>query len=306
MENKKIQKVEIIVGFSCNNNCKFCSIRERDFNKTTNQIKEDIKRAFEQTHYEVNFTGGEPTIRQDLPELVKYAKEVGFKRISVTTNGRIFSYKEFTKKIVDAGLNGAIFSIHSNIPELHDYLTGVPSCFDQMLKGFYNLKRYVKEIDVNTVVNQKNYKNLPELADFLVNLNVRSNCIIFPTIDGNLLNNTELIPDMSKSSPYIKKAIDILVKNKITAWSLNIPVCFMKGYEKYSELMELKTKMIWPDQETNLDEKRLEGKVKVKACEECKFRLVCAGICEKYVKIKGNNEVKSVKGKLVTDTKEVY
>jgi len=306
MENNKIQKVEIITGFFCNNNCKFCSVGERNFNKTTRQIKMDINRAFKETHNEINFTGGEPTIRKDIINLVKYAKDIGFKTISLTSNGRMFSYEKFTKDIVDAGLNGAIFSIHSNIPELHDYLTGILGCFNQMMKGFQNLKKHVKEIDINTVVSQKNYKNLPELADFLVSLGIRSNCIIFPTIDGNLLNNPDLIPDMSKSSPYIKKAIDILIKNKITAWCLNIPVCFMEGYEKYSELMELKTKMIWPGQETNLDEKRHEGKIKVKACKECRFRLICAGICEKYAKIKGINEVKPVKGKIVTDAKEVY
>ena len=306
MTKTNIQKVEIVTGFSCNNNCRFCSIGKRDFDKTTDQVKEDIRKAAKETKKEINFTGGEPTIRKDIFELIKYARSFDFEEIRVTTNGRMFSYEGFAERMVSSGLTGAIFSIHAHEAKLHDYFTQVPGSFEQAMKGWKNLKRLGGVIDNNVVITTKNYKFLPNLAKMLIENDVRAVCLIYPTIDGNLLKNPGLVSDMHVVAPFVHRTIDILEKNQKTAWCLNMPVCFMQGYEKYSELMELKTKMIWPNQETNLDEKRKEGKIKVNACNDCKFRLVCAGIPEEYVKLKGDKNIIPVKGKLVTDPREAY
>jgi hypothetical protein len=49
--------------------------------------------------------------------------------------------------------------------------------------------------------------------------------------------------------------------------------------------MDLNTKMIWPDQETNLDDKKREGKIHIKSCKKCVVKDKCAGIESKYLEI---------------------
>ena len=306
MKENKLSKIEIVTGFSCNNNCRFCSTGNRNFNKSTDQLKQDIRRAAGQTRKEINFTGGEPTIRKDIFELIEYAASSGFEEVRLTTNGRMFSYEDFTKRIVSSGLTGAIFSIHAHTAELHDYFTRVPGSFEQAMEGWKNLKNLGGIIDNNVVITTKNYKFLPELVELLIKNDVRAVCLIYPTIYGNLLKNPELVPEMHEVASFIHKTIDILEQNQKTAWCLNIPVCFMTGYEKYSELMELRTKMFWPDMDTNLDEKRKEGRVQLEACNDCKFRMVCAGIPKKYLDLKGEKNIIPVKGTLVRDAREVY
>ena len=305
-EAHRIQKVEIVTGFSCNNNCRFCSIGERSFDKSTETLKRDVERAARITRKEINFTGGEPTIRKDIFELVEFASSFKFEDVRVTTNGRMFSYKSFARKMLTSGLTGAIFSIHAPTPSVHDYLTRVDGSFVQAMKGWKNLRNLGCEIDNNVVLTSRNYMLLPELAEYLSKNGLRAMCIIYPTIDGNLLKNPELIPEFGRVAPFVHKTIDILKKHKKTVWCLNIPLCFMQGYEKYSELMELKTRMIWPNEETDLDEKRMEGRKKVDACNECRFRLICAGIPERYLNLKGNGNVKPIKGRLITAASEVY
>ncbi len=306
MRKNNISKVEIVTGFSCNNRCRFCSIGNRNFDKTTEQVKQDIRKAAEETREEINFTGGEPTIRKDIFKLIEYASSFDFEEIRVTTNGRMFSYNNFTKQIVSSGLTGAIFSIHGHNAGLHDCLTQVQGSFEQATKGWKNLKKLGGVIDNNVVITTENYKFLPELAEMLIKDNVRAVCLIYPIIDGNLLKNLDLVSEMHEVAPFIHETIDILKQNQKTAWCLNMPVCFMLGYEEYSELMELRTKMIWPDLETNLDEKRKEGKVQVETCSDCKFKMVCAGIPKKYLDLKGGKNIIPVKGKLITDALEVY
>ncbi|MCD6367902.1 MAG: radical SAM protein, partial [Candidatus Aenigmarchaeota archaeon] len=185
-----LNKVEIVVGFLCNNNCMFCSVGNRNFNKSTEQIKMDIDRAVKENPNEINFTGGEPTIRKDIFELVKYASEK-VSDVRITTNGRMLSKKSFTKKIVKSGLTGAIFSIHSPYPKVHDYLVQVNGAFIQAINGLKNLKKFTDKIDVNIVINNLNYRSLHKLTEMLFSkYNVRSICFIYPDIDGNLLENT--------------------------------------------------------------------------------------------------------------------
>ena len=54
----------------------------------------------------LQFSGGEPTIRNDLPDLIREAKNVGISHIEVNTNGlRISEDIDYFKKLLDAGLS---------------------------------------------------------------------------------------------------------------------------------------------------------------------------------------------------------
>lgn len=302
-----IRKIEIVTGFSCNNNCLFCSVGDklRSFDKTTGEIMADIDRAVSENPEEINFTGGEPAIRPDILKLISYARSKGVKEIRVTTNGRMFSYDKFTKSVVDAGLTGAIFSFHCPCAKLHDEMSCVKGSFEQTLKGLKNLHSYGKTIDINTVITAKTYKLLPKTMGMIKDY-IRSVCLIFPTIDGHLKGNRSLIPKMKEAEKYIHEAIDVLRDAGKQGWTLNYPVCFMKGYEEFSSMMELQTKMFWPHMDTNLDEKRKGDNIHVKACKKCKYKLVCIGVMKGYVEVMGDKEIKPVEGETVKNRSDVY
>jgi MoaA/NifB/PqqE/SkfB family radical SAM enzyme len=289
-------KVEIVTGFTCNNNCLFCSVRRKTFDKTFDELKSDIEQAAKDDPKEINFTGGEPTIRKDILDLISYTREKNVKEIRVTTNGRLFSYDNFTKSMIDGGLTGAIFSIHGHNAKLHDYLTQVKGSFDQSTAGLKKLREFTDSIDVNIVINKKNYEHLPSLTEMLFDkFDIRAICFIFPTIDGNLLKNKFLIPNYKEIMPFLQKSLDITNEQKKTAWVLNIPNCFFVGYEKYASCGELKTRMIWPKMQVNLDEQRKKNNVKIDVCKPCKFNSSCTGIPEDYAKIKGTEFIKAIK-----------
>jgi hypothetical protein len=59
----------------------------------------------------IQFSGGEPTVRDDLPELISMAKDLNFLQIQIATNGvRISKDPEFTKKLREAGLHTVYLS----------------------------------------------------------------------------------------------------------------------------------------------------------------------------------------------------
>src|SRR3989339_735766 len=78
---KKIKKTVIITGYDCNNMCVFCIDEDKRnlLNKTTEQIKLEMKSARERGTTYLEFIGGETFIRPDILKLINSAHKLGFK-----------------------------------------------------------------------------------------------------------------------------------------------------------------------------------------------------------------------------------
>ncbi|MCX8189717.1 MAG: radical SAM protein [Candidatus Diapherotrites archaeon] len=282
-------KVEIVLGFACNNNCLFCSVGNRNQNKSTEEIKKEIMLALGKDFAEeINFTGGEPTIRKDLCELIAFARKNGAKEVRITTNGLLLSNKAFLDQMIAAGLTGVILSIHGLNPETHDFLCNVKGAFEKAIKGLENASKANLTIDVNFVLNKINFNELPKLAEFLCNnYQIRAMCIIFPDIDGNLLNNKWLIPTFAQVSESVDSAASILKNHGITVWVMNMPPCSLKKNKDSATCGQLKTKMYWFDMKVDLETKIKSSCEKLKICKDCRFANNCPGISKKYVAFRG-------------------
>jgi uncharacterized radical SAM superfamily Fe-S cluster-containing enzyme len=108
---------DIRLGYRCNARCGFCYYHDMLDNPvekepTSAQLRGRLAALRSEGAMEVEFTGGEPTIRPDLPELVAYAKEQGFTNISVISNGLRIANANYAKRLVDAGMNDVLFSVH--------------------------------------------------------------------------------------------------------------------------------------------------------------------------------------------------
>ncbi len=221
---QKIKKTVIFGGYKCNNKCIFCiNWDKRDIpGGDTLQIKKEMTGAKARGSTYLEIIGGEPTIRPDIVELISFAKKLGFKTIMMSTNGRLYSYKEFAKKILQAGLNSIVFSIHGHTARLHDSLTQVPGSFDQLREGVKNVKEVAKELNLkismgsNTCIVKQNYKYLPKIGEYIWSLGVNNAEFIFvdPNYGAAFKFFDKLVPKISQIAPYVQKCLDIGKKNK--------------------------------------------------------------------------------------------
>ena len=91
----------------CNMNCTFC-FAEPDGaqDPSLDRVKRWIDDLTEPGKTLLQLSGGEPTVRDDLPEIVAYAKQAGCKYVQLNSNGlRLAEDEAFVKRLADAGLS---------------------------------------------------------------------------------------------------------------------------------------------------------------------------------------------------------
>lgn len=295
-----MKRVDIKTGFLCNNNCLCCAQAHNrgKGNKTTEQIKEDLRLARKNDCTGVVFTGGEPTIRDDIFEIVSYAKEIGFDVIQLQTNGRMLAYKPFCEKLIKAGVTEFSPALHGHCAEIHEGLTRTKGSFNQTVQGIKNLRELNQYILTNSVVNKINYKYLPELAELLVKLGVNQFQMALVHPVGNAyIHYDEVVPRISDAAPYIKKALQVGIDAGVIVMAEAMPYCMMHGYERcVSENYIPETEIRHYDMvDLNYKESRIkEGKIKFPSCKKCRYDLICEGPWKEFPEKYGSDEFKPV------------
>jgi pyruvate-formate lyase-activating enzyme len=290
------ERVDVKTGFICNNKCRFCVQGDKRFvhgNKSTDEVKATLAAARKDAD-SIVFTGGEVTIREDFLELVKFAKDQGFRIIQIQTNGRMLSYKKFCEQTIEAGANEFSPALHGHVPELHDFLTQAKGAFKQTLQAVKNLKELGQPVITNTVITRSNYRHLPEIAKILTGLGVDQYQFAFVHPTGTVETYyASVVPRMAFIEPYVKKGLKIGQKRGILGLTEAIPYCFMKGFERYvAEQYIPRTKIF--DAKFVLDDytefRLTEGKAHGPQCIECTWFSVCEGPWREYPQVYGWDE----------------
>jgi radical SAM protein with 4Fe4S-binding SPASM domain len=174
-------RMDLAVTYRCNDDCAHCyNARPRDYPEiTTADWKNilDLIRGIGIPH--VVFTGGEPTLRQDLPELVSYASSLGL-ICGMNTNGRRLSDLAFLEQLVAAGLDHVQITIESHDPQIHDAMVRRKGAWQQTVNGLRNSLMLPLYVMTNTTMLRQNSPWLGETLDFLGETGV-------PTIGLNAL-----------------------------------------------------------------------------------------------------------------------
>ncbi len=289
MGKTEVKRIDIKLGFSCNNRCRFCvqgDKRERFEARPLKQVLIDLKEGRESGACELVLTGGEPTLQPTLLEAVREAKKLGYSNIQVQTNGRRFFYEKFCDELIAAGANEFAPAVHGSTAEIHDYLTRAPGSWAQTVQGIRNLKRRGMRVSTNCVVTRGNYRDLPEIARLLVKLQVRVFQFAFVHEVGEAGKNSHwLTARYKRCVPFIHQGLRIGREAGIACFTEAVPLCFMEGYEEHVAERVMPKTTIHDAEGTIADysDYRLgEGKAKGPPCEICQREPNCEGPWKEY------------------------
>ena len=136
-------------AWHCNQKCLHCYAAGQPLSDTpeltTAQWKEILAKLRAANVPQVTFTGGEPTLRADLVELVEAAQWFVTR---LNTNGRLLT-PELCRRLYDASLDSVQVTLYSHDPAIHNALVGAEG-FDDTVAGIRNAVAAGLSVSVNT------------------------------------------------------------------------------------------------------------------------------------------------------------
>ena len=225
--------------WQCNQKCVFCYAAGQPMGKTTElttlQWKKVIDRLEAARVPMVTFTGGEPTQRTDIAELVGYAKRMVTR---LNTNG-VNLTGDLVKKLKAAGLDSLQVTLYSHDENTHNALVG-SNHYADTIQGIRNAVAAGLDISINTPLCKKNADYAETLA-FIHSLGVR-----FVTVSGLIctgmagLNHADYDLKPEELFAIVKTAkvfcddhemeMDftspgLIAKEQLEALGMNVPMC---------------------------------------------------------------------------------
>ena len=183
----------------------------------------------------LQFSGGEPTIRNDLPDLIKEAKKAGISHIEVNTNGlRIAEDIEYFKKLLDAGLSTLYLQFDGLREEIYKATRARTSLVPVKQKVIDNARKIGLDsiVLVVTLAKGVNDKDLGSIIDYAVENHDVVRCVnIQPVSMAGRLQKDEM-RKMRITIPDTMKEIEAQTGGSVSRWDwrpVDWPVPMTKG-----------------------------------------------------------------------------
>jgi MoaA/NifB/PqqE/SkfB family radical SAM enzyme len=175
---------------NCNARCNMCDCWELPRSRLPFEHYADVLNAvLDWRPRALRFTGGEPLLLRELPELVARASAAG-SSVSVISNGRLAAPR--VAELAGRGCDEVVLSIDA-LGAAHDMIRGTPGLFDRCLKAIGALREAGLPYGVNTVLQSAGVADLEPMAELLSSLPnppawwhlipVRGNSALVPSAD---------------------------------------------------------------------------------------------------------------------------
>lgn len=305
-DNSTIKTLLITTGYSCNNKCLMCSVDERRCafpDRYMDDIESDLKDGRLRDFTELEFTGGEPTARKDIIDLVARAKKLGYERISLSTNGRLFNYEDFCQKIIAAGLNKATVSLHGHNEKIHNAITRTPDSFQETIAGIKNLQKFSNfHLNISTVVSSPNYQHLSEISELVLSLGIKNWYLLDLIPEGAAKDNYMSLAVTQKELSRVLNGLNPIAEKFNELGFFDFPFCLFSpemiankkiNYINTQKRGETTEQVGFSPERIVKDERGLysdELRRQVEVCGKCLFQEKCGGVWREYLDKFGEEE----------------
>ncbi|QYK50177.1 MAG: radical SAM protein [Anaerolineales bacterium] len=168
-------KVDIALTYGCNNECPHCYNEADRLNMPSLPLADwyaVLDRLAELGVPHLILTGGEATLHPDLPQVIRYADQLGMV-VGLNTNGRHIAHNEYMQELAEAGLNHVQFTLDSSRPDVHNAMMGAKA-WHQTVQGIENAIASRVHVITNTTLMRANMGHVEEIIEFLYSLGIRT------------------------------------------------------------------------------------------------------------------------------------
>jgi len=192
----------------CNLKCVHCYAHAKDQSFDNELTTEEGKNLIDDlSRFKVPvllLSGGEPTIRKDLPELAAYAVEKGMRAV-ISTNGTLISQK-MARILKDIGLSYVGISL-DGMEKINDRFRGVKGAFRSALEGIKNCQDAGIKVGLRFTVNKFNVDEIENIFNLLEDMEIPRVCFYHLVYAGR---GSKLVED-DLTHDETRKAVDLIM-----------------------------------------------------------------------------------------------
>ena len=220
--------------WNCNQQCMHCYAANQKYAEVNELSTEEWKRIIDICKNacipQLTFTGGEPTLRKDLIELIQYAD---WFLTRLNTKGVLLT-KKLCKELYNASLDIVQVTLYSNIPEVHNKLVGANN-FDKTVQGIKNAVESGLNVSINTPLCSLN-KDYVSTLKFAKELGITYASSSGLIVTGNAKKEKSVLTQLS-----LKEITDVMKKACKYAEKEEMELSFTSpGWIKEEDLAKLK------------------------------------------------------------------
>jgi MoaA/NifB/PqqE/SkfB family radical SAM enzyme len=282
---REAHKLIMNITYKCANRCVFCATGDRvSAALGWDKIDEILRQHRDQGTDQLDIDGGEPTTHPRLVDAISLAREIGYRSINLTSNGRLLRDRALAERVVNSGITHLLISLHGATAEVHEAATDSPGSFAETVAGIDTvmaLRPAHVDTGINVTIVNANVDHLMPLTALAVAKGFSKINFQFTTPFGRAWE--DVVPPLQEAANAVMRVIDRYA-DEIQIHVINAQFCAFPGYERWvaGDLQKMGRTMVFaadprfPEQ-VNLYEWLGAKREKQPVCAECPWTTVCEG-----------------------------
>jgi len=182
--------VHLDVTYRCNERCEHCYLDHDDHGEmTTGEIRGLLDQLAEAGVFFLTLSGGEPLVRRDCFEIIRYARSLGF-NVKFKTNAVMIRERE-ARRLRALGVEQVQISVYSHRPEVHDEITKLPGSLKRTVAGIRLLKAAGLKVTLANVLMRANFEDGEGVR--LLAAELGAHYTVDPTVTPMMDGNTSVL-----------------------------------------------------------------------------------------------------------------
>ena len=225
MKNRKLPKLDLNITNRCNFRCTHCAFDSGVIQMselTLGELEKILRETKELGGERFDITGGEPLVRDDVEDIIRIGKKLGY-RIELVTNGSLLT-KEKLRKFRKLGLDSVAISLDGSNAEIYNRIRRKDKkTFEKVLENIKEAKKIGFYTKVNTAIFSCNLDDLPNTTELAIKLGADEQGIYYFTPVGRGNRSNELAVEPLRWLNFIRTELK-KYQNKGMKISLEFPL----------------------------------------------------------------------------------
>ncbi len=180
----------------CDLECKHCFIDDNAHSREDLSVTQNIEllnRLVKLGVRKIVFSSKEPLIYEDLDKLIYECEKRNIKT-EIVTNGIQLSNEDFAKKLLKTSISSIYLSMEGITAKTNDFIRGEGS-FDKIIESIKHIKAHSNVyLGIQMIISSQNIMDSVRIPDFFNKLGIDSLSIGGISLQGNAINNVDIIP----------------------------------------------------------------------------------------------------------------